>query len=308
VSFIDRFKGLFARSTSHVPDPSDGTGIVTPRLTGVPVNTTNALTSSAVWGCVRYLSQTVAQVPWSVYQDGATRKEMKTHPSYWVLHNRVNPFMSSFQFREYMMACSLLHGNGYAEIERDRAGRVIAMWPIAPERVSPEWDNAGNLVYKISNGVDGTIILQSNDVFHLRGLGNEVVGYAVIEFAAITLGITLATDRFGAAFYGNATVLSGVLEHPGKLSAEAFDRLEEKFAKRKAGVTNVGRTLILQEGMTWKPMAIPPEQAQFLETRQFQVVDVCRFFGVPPHKVASLERATFSNIEHQAIEGQAVRG
>lgn len=269
---------------------------------GIRVSHDTALKYSAVWACVNYLARTLAYLPWNVFRrrDGGGRDRAASHPVDWLLHTQPNPEMSAFSFRQALMGHALTWGNGYAEIERDRAGRVMALWPITPDRASPDRDNSGALVYEIDGR--GTV-LAASDVYHIRGLGFDgLVGYSVITMAAQAIGMGLAAEQFGASFFGNGAHLGGVLEHPGKITDASLKHVRESFQSTYGGAAKAGKVGILEEGMKYTRIGIPPNDAQFLESRMHQVTDICRWFGVPPHKVADLEKATFSNIEHQSIE------
>ena len=275
------------------------------RQAGMHVDHDTALKLSTVFACTRVIAETVAQLPWRVYRENANggRDRVVSSPLENVLQRRPNPEMGAFTFRETLLAWALTWGNGYAEIVRDQAGRVAELWPIAPDRVCLKRASDGVLYYEVSNQSGAKTLLDPADVFHLHGLGFDgVEGYSVISMAARSIGLGLAADEFGASFFGNSTVVSGILKHPATLSEEAVSRLKESWKEQRQGPSRAHSPIVLEEGMTWEQLGIPPDDAQFLETRRFQVQDICRWFRVPPHKVADLERATFSNIEHQSIE------
>ena len=263
-----------------------------------------ALNYAAVWACVRVISETVAQLPWKTYQKTTRgKKEAATHPVSWLLHTQPNPETTAFRFKRAQLAHALLWGNSYAEIERDTSGRPLWLWPIHPSRVKPERDQDGELVYRISPK-DGApeAVIPARDMLHFRGLGDDdIVGTSVVAKAKQSIGLGLAMESFGSSFFGNGTHMGGALMHPGKLSPEARKNLEESVQKR-AGRDNALRTLVLEEGMKFERMGTPPEDAQFLESRTFQVLEIARWFRVPPHKLYDLSRATWNNIEHQSIE------
>jgi HK97 family phage portal protein len=211
-----------------------------------------------------------------------------------------------------MVAWALSWGNGYAEIEWDLAGRPIALHPISPDRVQVKRgkiinegfiaDLTGEIYYQVYNYLGGSTYLHASDVFHLHGLGFDgLIGYSIISLAARSLGMTIATEQYAEDFFSNGLVSTGGLKHPKTLSEPAYDRLK-KWIKQKTGFGHKWEPPIFEEGMEWQPMSIAPEEAQMLETRKLQVTDVARWFGLPPHKLADLDRATFSNIEQQSIE------
>jgi len=274
---------------------------------GIKVDEHVALTYSAVWACVRIISEGIAILPWHVlHNDGDKRTIKRDHPVDYLLHKQPNPETSSFIFRETITAHALLNGNGYAEIERSLSGDPVALWIITPNRVTPKRDPQGRLYYEVSNEGGTTANVPSEDMLHLKGLSYDgLVGYGVIELAQETISMGLAAEGFGASFFGNGAVLSGVITKPagsGKLEKSAILNLLKSFRKRHVGAGKNHKVEFLDQGMEYKQIGIPPEQAQFLESRRFQVLDICRWFGVKPHKVAELERSTNNNIEHQAIE------
>jgi HK97 family phage portal protein len=271
---------------------------------GVYVDTDVALTYSTVWACVRVVSETVAQLPWKVYQKTAKgKKEVSSDKNTiaWLLHVQPNPETTAFRFKRLMAAHVLTRGNAYAEIERDVQGRVLWLWPIHPDRVKPVRVD-GALAYEVKNDGRQTAVIPADDMLHFRGLGDDdLIGMSVIAKAKESIALGIAMERFGARFFKNGTHMGGSVTHPGKLSPEAKKNIEESLKKR-AGGENQNSTLVLEEGMKYEKLGIPPEDAQFLESRQFQVTEICRWFRVPPHKVQDLSRATWNNIEHQSIE------
>lgn len=272
---------------------------------GVTVNETTALNATAVFSAVDILSRTLASLPLPVYRrlQGGGKERASDHPLYSILHDLPNPEMTSFELRQALMGHLALWGNAFAEIERDNAGRVIGLWPLRPDRMTVMRDEQGLLyVYRI--GTTGQeVALRQRNVMHIRGLSSDgIIGYSPIRLAREAIGLALATEEFGARFFGNGSRPGGVLQHPGKLSEEAARRLKKSWEEMHQGLTQAHRVAILEEGMTWQQIGIPPEDAQFIATRRFQVEEIARIFHVPPHMLADLERSTFSNIEHQGIE------
>ena len=271
---------------------------------GIRVDHDNALQLSAVWACVRIISETIAALPWQVFQYSENSGRERVSGAFEaMLDIKANGEMDAGTLRETLLGHALTWGNGYAEIERDGfSGRPVALWPIMPDRVAVKRDDDGQLVYEISQS-QGKTLLPARDVFHLHGLGFDgLQGYSVISMAAQSIGLGLATERYGSAFFGNGAIPGLVLQHPAALSAVAYDRIKESWQERHQGPNKAHRPAILEEGMSVEKIGLPPEDSQFLETRKFQTQEICRWYRVPPHKVADLERATFSNIEHQAIE------
>ena len=267
---------------------------------GISVNQTSALKYSALYACVRLISESVASLPLHTYQRTENGKErLREHPISRLLSVSPNKQITSYSFREVLMGHVLTWGNAYAEIVRDASGMAVELKPITPDRVRVTVDEDGTIRYV----VDEQITLASDEMFHLAGLGFDgVVGYSPITLAKDCIGLGLAAERFGASFFSNGARLGGILQHPAKLSQEAGDRLRESWGNAYGGSGNTGKTAILEEGMNFTQLGIPPDDAQFLETRKFQVDDIARWYGVPPHMVGSMESATFRNIEHQQIE------
>jgi len=276
-----------------------------PRTTaGVVVTPDTALKSATVWACVRYLSQSIAQLPVHVMQ--TTRRGSERRPNHsvaWVLGWEASPEYGAFQFRETMIAWALLWGNGYAEIERDFANRVVYLHPIHPSRVDVRRDReTGELFYRVNNGASGQVDLEPSDMFHLRGFGDGPVGVSVIELAADTIGWAKAAELFGAAFFGEGMHPAGIVELPGKADANAIKRMRAEMEQIHKGPKKGNKVAFLDGGKKFTKVSVDPDEAQFIDTLQFQVEQICRWFGVPPHKVQHLLRATFSNIENQSIE------
>jgi HK97 family phage portal protein len=271
---------------------------------GVGVNADTALKNAAVFACIRYLSQTLAVLPWHVMKSDAKGfgERVRSNPIDRLLSTRPNPEWSAFQFRETLMTWALLQGNGYAEIERDSAGRPFALWPIEPERVQPSRDQAGTLFYRVHNGTAPVADLDANNVFHLRGFGHGPVGINVVQYAAESIGWAQATEIFGSTFFGEGLNAGGIVEVVGSISPEAEVQMRDKLNSLHKGPRRAHRWAILDAGAKMQQIATAPNDAQFIETRQHQIEEIARWFGVPPHKIGHLLRATFSNIEHQAIE------
>lgn len=272
---------------------------------GVSVTADSALTLSAVYGCVRILAETVASLPLFVYERVDEGKEKaQEHPLYEILHDAPNPLMTAFEFREVLQAHLALWGNAYAEVEYVNSGQVKALWPLQPGNVVEVRRVENNrLVYRYIMPSGEQVMLPGDRVWHLRGLSSDgLQGYSPVRLMRQAIGLGLATEEFGARFFGNGAVPGGVLAHPGRLDDDAFGRLQTSWRMQHEGLSNAQRVAILEEGMSYEQIGIPPEDAQFLETRKFQVTEIARAFRVPPHMLADLERATFSNIEHQSID------
>ena len=277
---------------------------------GKAVTERSAMQMTAVYSCVRILSEAVAGLPLHLYrykEDGGKEKALD-HPLYHLLHDEPNPEMSSFVFRETLMTHLLLWGNAYAQIIRNGKGEVIALYPLMPDRMTVDRDKNGRLYYKYTKSNDdaptmenGSVILDPSDVLHVPGLGFDgLVGYSPIAMAKNAIGLAIAAEEYGSKFYANGAAPSGVLEHPGVLKDPG--KIRENWTAVYGGANNAHKVCVLEEGMTYKPISLPPEDSQFLSTRQFGVEEICRIFRVPPHMVQDLAHATYSNIEHQSID------
>jgi len=267
---------------------------------GKTVNERTAMQTTAVYACVRILAETVASLPLNVYRSTDNGKEKAIdHQLYYLLHDEPNPEMTSFVFRETLMSHLLLWGNAYAQVIRDGRGKVLALYPLLPDRMTVDRTTDGQLYYEYRRDT-GYVILRPEDILHIPGLGFDgLVGYSPIAMAKNAIGMAIATEEYGGKFFANGASPGGVLEHPGVVKDPA--RIRESWNTVYQGSGNAHRIAVLEEGMKFQPIGIPPEQAQFLETRKFQTEEICRIFRVPPHLVANLDKATFSNIEHQSI-------
>jgi len=265
---------------------------------------------TAVYSCVRILAEAVAGLPLHLYrykEDNGKEKAID-HTLYHLLHDEPNPEMSSFVFRETLMTHLLLWGNAYAQIIRNGKGEVIALYPLIPNKMTVNRDENGQLYYEYSKTADdfyntsnSTVILNPRDVLHIPGLGFDgLVGYSPIAMAKNAIGMAIACEEYGAKFFANGAAPSGVLEHPGTIKDPK--KVREAWQSQFGGSSNAGRVAVLEEGMKYTPISISPEQAQFLETRKFQINEIARIFRIPPHMVGDLEKSSFSNIEQQSLE------
>ena len=278
---------------------------------GKPVNERTAMQTTAVYACVRILAEAVASLPLHVYeyQDDGGKKLVHDHPLYYLLHDEPNPEMTSFVFRETLMSHLLIWGNAYAQIIRDGAGRVLGLYPLLPDKMEVQRDDKGNIYYVYSRNSDenpmfkeyGNIKLKVEDVLHIPGLGFDgLIGYSPIAMAKNAVGMTLACEEYGASFFANGANPGGVLEHPGVLKDPS--KVRESWNSVYRGVSNAHKIAVLEEGMKYQQIGIPPEEAQFLETRKFQINEIARLYRIPPHMVGDLDKSSFSNIEQQSLE------
>lgn len=268
---------------------------------GKAVNEKTALQTTAVYACVRILAETIASLPFHTYRYTLNGKEKAIeHPIYYLLHSEPNPEMTSFVFRETLMSHLLLWGNAYAQIIRDGRGRVLGLYPLLPNKVIVNRNQHGELVYQYEKEGQ-TYFLRSYEVLHIPGLGFDgLIGYSPIAMAKNAIGMAIATEEYGAKFFANGANPGGVLEHPGVVKDPA--RIRESWNAVYQGSSNAHRVAVLEEGMKFQSIGIPPEQAQFLETRKFQINEIARIFRIPPHMIGDLEKSSFSNIEQQSLE------
>lgn len=274
------------------------------RQAGVLVNQDTALTAPEWFACVSVLTRTAASVPWCVNQrTGKSGRTELNNTLSWMLNNRPNPEMSAFTFRETILAHAINWGNGYAEIQFDGAGRPINLWLITPDRVEPDRDAEGNLIYKVS-GADGLQTIMTPDrIFHLHGLGFDgLTGYSLVTLAARSIGVSIAQDTFAQSFYANGTVMGSLLEMPGTMNQQQISDAEKYYNDRHKGPSKAFTLRVAPAGVKTHAMGMPMTDAQFIESRQLSVTMAARWLGVPPHKIADLTRSTNNNIEHQSIE------
>lgn len=260
---------------------------------GKTVNERTAMQTTAVYSCVRILSEAVASLPIHVYRYTDTGKErVYTHPLYHPPHDEPNPEMTSFVFRETLMSHLLVRGNANAQIIRDGNGKVLPLYPLLPDKAEAERDEYGQLYYIYTRSSDenpnfeecGRVYLRERDVLHIPGFGFDgLIGYSPIAMAKNAVGMTLACEEYGASFFENGANLGGVLEHPGVLKDPA--KVRESWQSVYGGSRNAGKVAVLEEGMKYQQIGIPPEEAQLLETRKFQINEIARLYRIPPRMV-----------------------
>lgn len=306
------FKGLF-RTRDAPKNRTSGSAFsffMGSSTSGKRVNERTAMQMTAVYSCVRILSEAVASLPLHFYEykDDGSKIKAVGHPLYGLLHDEPNPEMTSFVFRETLMTHLLLWGNAYAQIIRNGKGEVIALYPLMPDRMRVDRDEKGHLYYEYQISVDdahinkgSTVQLSPSEVLHIPGLGFDgLVGYSPIAMAKNAIGLAIAAEEYGSKFYANGAAPSGVLEHPGTLKDPS--KVRDSWSQTFGGSANSHKVAVLEEGMKYTPISISPNEAQFLETRKFQINEIARIFRVPPHMVGDLEKSSFSNIEQQSLE------
>lgn len=285
-----------------------------PTHTGKPVSEYTALNCSTVWACTRIISETVASLPLHLMKsekDGS-KKSYTDHPLYGVLHDEPNSDMSDMELRETITAHAVTWGNGYAEIVRDSQLRTIGLWPILPDAVTPKKDASGNLVYEVraKNGKTRTLrgaktgARELPEVLHVRGLGFDgLTGYSVVSMGRQSIALAQIQEEYSAKYFARGGRRPYILELPTRFKdQQAFDLFRSNWEAAYTGDDAFHKTAILEGGLTYKELGFSQEDAQFLESRQFSISEICRWFRISPHMVGDLSRATFSNIEHLAIE------
>ena len=269
---------------------------------GKAVNPSSAIQVSAVYACVRVIAETIASLPFHVYEttENGSRKAPE-HPLYRLIHDEPNKEMTSFILRETMLAHLLLYGNAYCQIIRTGRDKIDSLYPLLPDKMEVDRDASGLLTYTYTTSDGKRWRLEPRDVLHIPGLGFDgVMGYSPIALEKSAIGLGIAAEEYGSKFFSNGARPSGILTHPNTVKDPAALRASWNAAYGSS--SNASRVAVLEEGMTFVPLSLPNNEAQFLETRKFQVSEICRIFRVPPHMIGDLDRATFSNIEHQSID------
>ena len=306
-SFWNRLSYLF-KPKAGTPSADDDywySPVYSPTSGGVNVTPDTAMQVSAVMACVRIISETLATLPLHMYRrlpNGGKDKAVR-HPLYDILFRQPNQWQTSVEFLEMMQGHLCLRGNACAEKVPGRRGSVDQLVPIHPDRVQIERLENGKLRYIIQDQWGQNRKLSQDQIFHVRGMSSDgIKGLSPINYAAESIGVSFATQQFAARFFSNNARPSGVLEHPGVLKdPKALGRLKTSWQESQTG-SKQHSIAILEDGIKFHEIGIKPEEAQFLETRKYQALDIARIYRIPPHMIAEMDRATFSNIEHQGLE------
>lgn len=273
--------------------------------TGMHVNETTAFTYSVLWACVNNISTDIASFPLMFYkrEPNGGKTVLKDHKLYQLLHDAPNPEMTSMTFRGVLTSHALSYGTGYAEKVLDGAGAVRQLWPITPDRVTPRRDSRGAPYYEVARQ-DGTYDrLSADQMFVLPGSSYDgLCGRNIISLARESIGLGLAAERFGGTFYGNGSTFGGVFEHPGRMTDQALKNFRESVNAQHQGVERAHKFIVVEENMKYQKLGVDPNQAQFIETRQHQIEEMCRWFRMPPHKVQHLIRTSYNSAEQMDIE------
>lgn len=276
-------------------------------IAGIQLTADQSLSLSTVWACIDIIAKNIASCRWNIYEPvpGTTRRRLLDSDwKTWMLNTRPNDEMTAIGFREAMLFQAIPFGNAYAEIVRDAGGRVVQLWPLMTDRMTPRRNSkTWALEYHYTQPTGAVEIFPAKRIFHLRGPGLwGLMGDNVVARAAKTLGVAAAQERFSASFFGQGAQPIGVLEFPGKLDSPTHARLKQDWNDKFKGPENAHKPLILEAGMKFSAISMDPQKSQLTEGKKFSVEEICRWFGVPPHKAQHLEHATFSNIEHSSIE------
>lgn len=272
---------------------------------GVDVSEDSALSISTVFAAVRIISETLATVPVKVYERmDRGKREARENRIWSVLHDEPNEEQTPIEFYEMLQGYVELTGSGYAQIIRDGNGKAVEMWPLPTNRVKPRRTSAGMLVYDVRLPIEERdITLPFDDVLTVRGFSRDgIKGLNVVDTMREPLGLAMALDRFAGSYFGNNAQPAGILSHPSKLGPEAKKNLKAGWEEMHKGVSRANRVALLDEGIQFTALTIDPQKSQALESRKLSVNEVSRIFNLPPHILKDLERATFSNVEQQAIE------
>ena len=303
-SFFDRFR---ASADDRSPWGDFWFEPVTVRTSsGMRVSADNALRLAAVYASVRILAETMASLPFVLYRqrtDGGKDK-VTDHWLYRLLAKRPNRYQNPFEWREMLQGHLALRGNAYNQIVANSRGEITELVPIHPDRIRIELTPSGDYRYRVMDRLGNESIVPRGDIWHLRGLSSDgLMGMSPIELARESLGMALAAQDYGSRFFANdAKPTGGWIEFPGSFKdAEAKKVFRESYQQAQSGA-NRGKVLVLENGMKFHEVGVTNKDAQFLELRKFQITDIARLFRVPPHMIADLERATFSNIEQQSLE------
>ena len=282
------------------------TRLETPTASGVSVDESSALKFSPVFAAVRRISETIASLPFHVYRETSKgKKKDPKHSLYPLLHSKPNPEMTHMQMEEAQMAHRLLWGNSYSHIQQDLMGRPIALWPLDPSRTEVKRpDPNGPLVYEYRLTDSGDKVnFPPWEILHIAGLGfNGLVGYSVISLARNGIGTGMAYEEYAGRFFSNNATPSGFIEIDGVVNSQTKKTIREDWYANYGGVSNSQLIGVIGQGMKFNPVSVNQVDSQFLESRKFSVVEVCRWFNIAPHMIFDLERSTFSNIEQQSLE------
>jgi HK97 family phage portal protein len=306
LKFLNRIKTLFKNlSTLARPSPElkSAMGTILSKV-GIHINAQNALQTTAVFACVRLLSESIASLPLFLYRKTETGKEKATDmPIYEVLHDVPNPETDSFQFWQAFVANMLIYGRGYAEVVRNNAGHIVQMWNITTPFVRVQRNSeTQELEYVITPSGKERFILRKDQIFRVDWFSMDALNaFRPLELAQNAIGLSEAAEEFASNYFKNGANVGGIIEYPDVLRDNDLEQYKKDVRKEYSGLSNAARLLFLEQGAKFQKVSNTPEESQMLETRKFQVEEVARFYNVPLHMVGDLEHATFSNIEQMSL-------
>jgi HK97 family phage portal protein len=291
------------RAHGLIPGQYYGYSLIAPVLSGIIVTPRTALTLTAFFCGVDTISTDIAKLPLVLTRKirGGGRKRALTDPRYALLRSKPNEENNAFRYRQMVMGHALGWGNHYSEIVRDGSGFPTALWPLDPSTTRPQRDKDTQKLYytDLNTGKKW----QPEHILHIAGLSFDgLLGYSVTTMGRQAIGLGIAEEQFGAALFGNGARPGGILKHPKRLTQDGAKRLRESWENVHAGTLNAHRTAVLEEGMEWVEAQISPEAAQFLTSRQFQVIEICRLLKIPPHKLQDYSQAHLANVEESNID------
>jgi HK97 family phage portal protein len=308
MGLFDKFKGIFARRQSEPPErPSSLLAWGLRSDARIFVNEDAALSCSTAWACGSLIARSIGMLPAHVMaprsdDDTDGNERMRNHPVEALLHRQPNPEMSAMAFRERLLLSAIFHGNGYAEIERDSAGRPLALWGIHPDRVCAVRDESGRLLYEVTNGGANKVEIPPEDMFHLAGPSIDgPLGLSLLSYARHSLGLSIAQERFASSFIANAGAPSGIVKVNGHIKDDGMRRLQAEFNQINTGPRTAGKVYFLDANATWEQIGLSMLDAEFLAQRRFSVEEICSIFGVPPQMIGDQSKATFANVEQAGL-------
>lgn len=277
---------------------------------GVTIDEHSAETFSAYYSGVTLLANVVSMLPTAVYEESETGGyEIKPlHMGTRLFKNRSNANMTTVTMKEMLQRAAITWGDGFARIERagGDAGPPVGLWPLSSEQVEPTYDDeSGELIYKFTKKYPGEEdrIYKKHEILHVPGMGFDgLKGYSVVKLANESIGLGVATEKFGASFFGNNAIPGGIITHPGDVDERGEQNISDEWEKKNRGPYKARRVIVLDEGMKYEPVGIPPEDSQFLQTRQFQVVEIARWLRIPPHMLYDMTGATFNTTENMSLQ------
>lgn len=294
MSFFDFFRRKQKRSFDTLSE----FGLGLPTATGQTVTVDGSLALPAVFTCVRVLAESIGSMPLHLYRRASSgdREQATDHPLHRIFRFAPNSYQTSLEAREFLTACVAMRGNGYAFIER-HDGVVAGLWPLHPARVQVIVDGT-TITYRYSDEKGRTFLYDQEEVLHLKGLSTDgIMGLSPISTLRETIGAAQALEQYSNKFFANAARPSGVLTHPERLSPESGQRLRDQWDTLYSGSENRGKTIVLEEGMTWQAIGLTNEDAQLLESRRFNLQDILRVYRIPGHIAGDLSKASYNNIE-----------